>query len=124
MPPRTAGCRHCIPVLQALLVIADALADAAGQQVRSVRAHSGIECAVERGERPDIVVAMSLEPSANDMATGCETPVRALRARLEQLGVCQRGLAFPGPLRNCGWLAGAPLDTEACWVAPAMSPTT
>ena len=85
----TAGCRHCIPVIQALLTIADDVAERARDRLVSIRAHSGIEYAVERGARPDIVVALAFAPfgAASPSATGLPEEVRA---RLRELGIAER----------------------------------
>lgn len=89
----TAGCKHCIPVMQALLAIADfAVPDAWRENLDVLRAQSGIEYANERGGRPDIVVAITMIPrhpgeSDGDAATRC---LADIRARLQQLGVCER----------------------------------
>ncbi len=85
----TAGCKHCIPVMQALLTIADDLSLLAGRQLLSVRAHSGIEYALERGARPDIVVTLAFG-AATDGPGGWEAPVQAAGARLRALGVRER----------------------------------
>jgi hypothetical protein len=88
----TAGCKHCIPVLRALLAIADfVVPDAWRQALSAVRAHSSIEYAKERGERPDIVVAITMLPPgegpADDRNTQC---LAAVKARLQQLGASER----------------------------------
>lgn len=81
----TAGCKHCIPVIQALLTIADHVADRARAELASIRAHSGIEYAVERGARPDIVVSLTFAP-----ADGVTTAPAEVAARLRELGVAER----------------------------------
>ena len=86
----TAGCKHCIPVIQALLAIADHVVSDAGDDLVSIRAHSGIEYAVERGARPDIVVALTFGPPADEPGAGVEMSLDEVRKRLHQLGASER----------------------------------
>jgi hypothetical protein len=88
-PPK-AGCRHCIPVLEALLKIADFAIRDAGPALASIRAHSGIEYATERGGRPDIVVALTLSAPEEDVRGGLDTSLNQVRERLGGLGASQR----------------------------------
>ncbi|HYU15387.1 MAG TPA: hypothetical protein VEL05_04930 [Candidatus Acidoferrum sp.] len=83
----TAGCRHCFPVIQDLLAVADYIAESARQELVSIRAHSGIEYANERGARPDIVVALTF--SLPDESRSAAPPTE-VRGRLEALGVSAR----------------------------------
>jgi hypothetical protein len=89
----TAGCQHCIPVMQALLNIADYVVPADWRDsLDGLRAHSGIEYARERGERPDIVVAITMVPrrrgQPDDSArVECLT---SIKERLQQLGTHER----------------------------------
>jgi len=86
----TAGCKHCIPVIQALLAIADHVVSDAGDALVSIRAHSGIEYAVERGARPDIVVALTFGPPGAEPGASVETPLDEVRKRLRGLGASER----------------------------------
>ena len=86
----TAGCRHCIPVIQALLAIADDVADLARQELVSIRAHTGIEYAIERGARPDIVVALTFGVPGSQSVAELEAPLTKVRQRLEELGASER----------------------------------
>jgi hypothetical protein len=81
-----AGCKHCIPVIQALLAIADHVAEPARDDLASIRAHSGIEYAVERGARPDIVVTLTFDASSG----GHARVVDGVRARLRDAGAPER----------------------------------
>lgn len=92
----TAGCKHCIPVLQALLSIAEFAVNGA-EALASVRAHSGIEYATERGGRPDIVVTLTFSgaPSASHRI---DTAVAEVRTRLSQLGASARSWKSPRQL--------------------------
>jgi hypothetical protein len=85
----TAGCKHCFPVMQALLAIADHVAEPARRELTSIRAHSGIEYAIERGARPDIVVGLTF--SLPEGAAGDPTSsIDEVRKRLEALGASER----------------------------------
>ena len=87
----TAGCRHCIPVLQALLSLADFIVRGQDERLVSVRAHSGLEYATERAGRPDIVVALTITPREGDAdAQIIARCLAELKARLESLGACER----------------------------------
>ena len=86
----TAGCKHCIPVIQALLAVADHVVGSAREELMSIRAHSGIEYAVERGARPDIVVALTFGPSDRAPVTGAEAALEDVRNRLRRLGASER----------------------------------
>jgi hypothetical protein len=99
----TAGCIHCIPVLQALLQIAEfVVPDDWRDSLDALRAHSGIEYAKERGGRPDVVVAITMiprregDPDANAIAR-C---LAGVKQRLEELGTCERSWRAEG-----GWSA-------------------
>lgn len=85
----TAGCEHCFPVMQALLAIADHVVEPVRKQLTSIRAHSGIEYAVERGARPDIVVALTFG-SPEVGSAEAPPPVDEVRKRLEGLGASER----------------------------------
>jgi hypothetical protein len=80
------GCKHCIPVIQALLAIADHVTETTRDELSSIRAHSGIEYAVERGARPDIVVALTLAGAPEARAAA----VTQVRARLLTIGAAER----------------------------------
>jgi hypothetical protein len=84
-----AGCKHCIPVIQALLAIADHVADPGREELATIRAHSGIQYAVERGSRPDIVVALTFAPSPGAEAVS-PAVLEGIKARLHELGASQR----------------------------------
>jgi hypothetical protein len=86
----TAGCKHCIPVIQALLTIADHVVSGARRDLVSIRAHSGIEYAVERGARPDIVVALTFGLPDGETTVEVEAPLDEVRQRLQQLGARER----------------------------------
>jgi hypothetical protein len=89
----TAGCRYCIPVLQALLAIADfVVPDDWREALDAVRAHSGIEYANERGGRPDIVVAVTMIPRRNRVPdlNAIASCLDAIRRRLQDLGANER----------------------------------
>lgn len=86
----TAGCKHCIPVIQALLAIADQVADAGREQLMSIRAHSGIEYAVERGARPDIVVALTFARPTQPAGVSATGAPEGVRERLRALGAAER----------------------------------
>jgi hypothetical protein len=94
----TAGCKDCIPVLQALLGIADAVVpDEWRDAVDRVRAHSGIEYATERGGRPDIVVTITMIPQRDrppDPSAMAECR-RAVTDRLRALGASERSWRAP-----------------------------
>lgn len=84
----TAGCRHCIPVLQGLLSIAEAiLPDAWRDAVYGLRAHSGIQYAAERAGRPDIVVTITLAPDDPADFPRCRD---AVVSELTRLGAAER----------------------------------
>jgi hypothetical protein len=88
-----AGCKHCIPVLQALLDIADyAVPDQWHDALDGVRAHSGIQYAKERGGRPDIVVVITMVPKREgQFEAGAIAPcLAAVEERLGSLGACER----------------------------------
>jgi hypothetical protein len=95
----TAGCKTCIPVLQALLAIADfVVPDEWHEALDTVRAHSGIQYATERGGRPDIVVAITMIPR-RDARPDPDSIARCLvdvRQRLTVLGACERSWREPG----------------------------
>ena len=86
----TAGCKHCIPVIRALLEVADHVAGSAREELSSIRAHSGIEYAVERGARPDIVVALTFGLSSGAPTAGSEAPLEEVRDQLRRLGASER----------------------------------
>ena len=86
----TAGCKHCIPVLQALLSIADFAVSGAHEALGSIRAHSGIEYATERGGRPDVVVSLTLSTPDHQAGPELEVVVREVRGRLSSLGASER----------------------------------
>lgn len=94
----TAGCKHCIPVLQALLAVADyVVPEEWRDSLDGVRAHSGIEYARERGGRPDVVVAITMIPRRNgtsDLAAMAPC-LDAVKNRLASLGVCERAWREP-----------------------------
>lgn len=91
----SAGCRRCIPVLQALLSIADFIADEMNGTLAAIRAHSGIEYATERGGRPDIVVSLTLRSPDVQATPEIETAFDALRNRLSSLGASERAWRDP-----------------------------
>jgi len=85
----TAGCKQCFPVMQALLAIADHVAEPAPRELTSIHAHSGIEYAVERGARPDIVVGLTFGfPDGASVESGAT--VDEVRKRLQGLGAGER----------------------------------
>ena len=86
----SAGCRHCIPVIQALLAIADQVVSGEQEELVSIRAHSGIEYAVERGARPDIVVALTVGSAERVSGAGKENALDEVRSRLRALGAGER----------------------------------
>lgn len=92
----SAGCRRCIPVLQALLSIADFVAEDINGTLAAIRAHSGIEYATERGGRPDVVVSLTLTAPEGHASTESQAALNLLRRRLSGLGVSER--AWHGPL--------------------------
>jgi hypothetical protein len=93
----TAGCRHCIPVLQALLTLADYVVPPAWRAaLESIRAHSGLEYAVERDGRPDVVVAVTLLPAAAPAAsTAISQCLADIRGRLLEIGAAERSWRVP-----------------------------
>lgn len=97
----TAGCMHCIPVLQALVEIADFVVPAPWRDaLDALRAHSGIEYAKERGGRPDVVVAITMIPRQDgkldsDAIAQC---LASVKERLEQLGTCERSWRERNPM--------------------------
>ena len=86
----TAGCKHCFPVMQALLAIADHVVEPARRELTSIRAHSGIEYAIERGARPDIVVSLTFGTLEGNSGESHEA-VDEVRKRLEEIGASERG---------------------------------
>jgi hypothetical protein len=93
----TAGCERCFPVMQALLAIADDVVEPVRKELTSIRAHSGIEYAVERGARPDIVVGLTFAGPEADSAEA-RPPIDEVRKRLERLGATERSWRpRPGP---------------------------
>ena len=89
----TAGCKHCIPVLQALLDIADyAVSETWRDALDNVRAHSGLEYARERGGRPDVVVAITMIPRQQGRAdvNAIGRCLSGVTERLALLGACER----------------------------------
>lgn len=86
----TAGCKHCIPVIQALLAIADQAVSGAREDLVSIRAHSGIEYAVERGARPDIVVALTFGLTGSEPGASAQEPPDDVKRRLLRLGASER----------------------------------
>jgi hypothetical protein len=95
----TAGCKHCIPVLQALLDIADyAVPETWRDALDSVRAHSGLEYARERGGRPDVVVAITLIPRLEGRpdVEAIGPCLSGVTERLSSVGACERSWRPPG----------------------------
>jgi hypothetical protein len=87
----TAGCKHCIPVLQALLSIAEFAPGEGNSPLASIRAHSGIEYATERSGRPDIVVSLTMTPDEGRAdAQAIASCLASVKTRLELLGACER----------------------------------
>ena len=96
----TAGCRHCIPVLQALLSLADYIVpDAWHDALDSVRARSGLEYAVERAGRPDVVVAVTVLPRGTGAIPGDPKSIAQclaeIKTRLAELGASERSWREP-----------------------------
>jgi hypothetical protein len=88
--PPTAGCKNCIPVLQAVLKIAEVVVRELREPIVSIRAHSGIEYATERGGRPDIVVALTLSAPDGKMGPELERALATVRKSLTTLGASKR----------------------------------
>jgi hypothetical protein len=84
-----------------LLAIADDLAESVGQEVSSIRAHSGIECAVERGTRPDIVVTLAFGAPDED-PIALDAPAEAVGRRLAALGARERSRRPSGEASTAG----------------------
>lgn len=89
----TAGCKHCIPVLQALLEIADFVVDEPWRNaLEALQAHSGLEYAKERGGRPDVVVGITLIPRRGGQpdVSAIAPCLEVVKERLLQIGTCER----------------------------------
>lgn len=86
----TAGCKDCIPVLQALFAIADAVVNELRAPLVAIRAHSGIEYATERGGRPDVVVALTLRAPEGGSSAELAPSVAKVRASLAGFGASER----------------------------------
>jgi hypothetical protein len=97
----TAGCKNCIPVLQALLAIADfVVPDEWREALDAIGAHSGIEYATERGGRPDIVVAIAMIPRRNRLPdpSAIAPCLEAVKQRLRGLGASERSWREPASI--------------------------
>jgi hypothetical protein len=86
----TAGCPECIPVLQALLEIADFAVRGLPEAPISIRAHSGIEYATERAGRADIVVALTFALGPSSGSQDADPTLRQVCERLSALGAAER----------------------------------
>jgi hypothetical protein len=94
----TAGCKNCIPVLQALLAVADFVVPEPWREaLDAIRAHSGIEYASERGGRPDIVVAITMIPRRDRQPdpSAIVPCLESVKQRLRTLGASERSWREP-----------------------------
>jgi hypothetical protein len=91
----TAGCRHCLPVLHALLELAEFIVpDPWRDSLEAIRARSGLEYATERAGRPDVVVVVTVLPRSivereleASVLAGCR---RDVEKRLMDVGAAER----------------------------------